>query len=512
MLSGHSRVGEEDDTLPDPGWRAKVAMDLAEIELFGSRALARAGQAVVGALQRLEGEAASVGSMVELDEAVASYRELPRDSPGRPRASGHRPANSVVRHPRLSRGSVTSAEQQPSTGDQLRAALGLGIPLEVVEAAAALAPLGGPFAEVARLRDQYEAMICDAATHLDVLTARGWGLVSMPTPSLSAASDLANAGEGEAADALLAEIWEDDSRTGRVVARVGGLGTADGDMRAMAHQRRRLLLKARAHHHAGAYEASVPMLLSSVEGITADVTDKMFFSTSPRNQADVGDPTRLVAIPAALPALRGPYVAGLHRTQAAGSLSRHGILHGRELAYDTKITSAKCWSLLDAVCEWAMPLARAIAEERVADARARRAGSDRVNGRGQRYDDREFMATRESLRLVSTRQLSEHRRRASFHPSVLTALGPSAFARYGLPEPHGMHSVVSPEGQAWWAWRVTVSGWVLGSALVAQDAQFVEYLYAGAKEPADSPTDAPETWGAPWSTPPDWTSFEGTGD
>jgi len=148
------------------------------------------------------------------------------------------------------------------------------------------------------------------------------------------------------------------------------------------------------------------MLLAHVEGITADVAaNRMFFSTSPRREANVTDATRLVSIPAALPALRMPYVTSLQKTQAAGSVSRHGILHGRELAYDTKAISAKCWSLLDAVCEWAMPLARDIAEQAAAERRAARAGSREVNARGQRLDDREFTETRETLRWVSTCQL-----------------------------------------------------------------------------------------------------------
>lgn len=33
---------------------------------------------------------------------------------------------------------------------------------------------------------------------------------------------------------------------------------------------------------------------------------------------------------------------------------RHGILHGRDLAYDTKIVAAKCWAALFALREWAL--------------------------------------------------------------------------------------------------------------------------------------------------------------
>lgn len=76
MLSRYNRVGEEGDTLPDPDWRAKVAMDLAEMEVYGSEDLARAGQSVYQSLHRLEAEGGTVGSMMEMDEAVARYRKV----------------------------------------------------------------------------------------------------------------------------------------------------------------------------------------------------------------------------------------------------------------------------------------------------------------------------------------------------------------------------------------------------------------------------------------------------
>ncbi len=333
----------------------------------------------------------------------------------------------------------------------------------------------------------------------------------MPTRVLAQATALSDAGKGEEGDLLLADLWDDDTRTGRVVARVGSLGAADNHMREMSQHRRRLLLKARAHHHSGSYEASVPLLLAQVEGITADVAEgRLFFSTSKQRMADVEDSARLVSLPAALPAQRVPFVAGLHETQARGSLSRHGILHGRELAYDTKVISAKCWSLLDAICEWAMPLASAIAVERRAAAQGERAGSGDVNEQGQRLDDREFKETREALRWVSTCQMGHHRKDGRFHARILAKLlGPKDFVRHGLAEEHGLRSQVDLNGQEWWGWRTTVSGWVLALALVALDGNYLEYQYAGAREPAQGPGADPATWGDLWGNSPDWRSLEG---
>lgn len=57
------------------------------------------------------------------------------------------------------------------------------------------------------------------------------------------------------------------------------------------------------------------------------------------------------------------------------------------------------------------------------------------------------------------------------------------FTKRGLPVDHGIGLRVSPDGQCVWLWRSTVSGWVLGIALVARDGSFLEWLYAGAGSP-----------------------------
>lgn len=38
-------------------------------------------------------------------------------------------------------------------------------------------------------------------------------------------------------------------------------------------------------------------------------------------------------------------------TSATGELLRHGILHGRELAYDTHVNSTKAWAALFAIID-----------------------------------------------------------------------------------------------------------------------------------------------------------------
>lgn len=70
------------------------------------------------------------------------------------------------------------------------------------------------------------------------------------------------------------------------------------------------------------------------------------------------DPVQLVGVEACLATLQKVLGEGVNQMQRAGSLSQHGVAHGRELAYDTRVNSAKYWSVLDALVQWARPLAQ----------------------------------------------------------------------------------------------------------------------------------------------------------
>lgn len=396
----------------------------------------------------------------------------------------------------------SNSDAPPSTEEQVRAVLdpeGL-----FASTAQVFEQLGGQYAALA---NKHSTLLAEAARAFDLLSPRGWGVVNFPTPALKDACDLFERGEPDAADVLLADLFDEPWRAQRAVERVRVLGAADHELRALSAHRHRLLLKAAQHHRAGAYEASVPIVLAQIEGITADVAEnRPFFSRRPGRAADVIDPTRLAGIAAGLAAVRLVYTSTVDQTQATGALSRHGVLHGRELAYDTKVTSAKAWSLLDVVVEWAMPLANEIAQDRRRADRARHAGSDDLDERGRRLDIREFPETRHVLYLLLNNQLSHHRAHHRFHGEPSCGRWQSAdYVRRGLPAAHGVQSRTSANGQSWWAWRRTASGWVLGVALVSPAPEkYTEYRYAGRDEPLDGPGDGSAVWGAPGDTPPDW--------
>lgn len=387
--------------------------------------------------------------------------------------------------------------------------------LEAVEQSPTLPPwisaiaadLDVAWAQLAGMSVQYRALLSDIEEALRLLVPRGWAVFNMDSSQVRQAVALVAEGRGEEADELLADQWEKDTyRTKRVCDRVGSMGAFEPDYGAMFVRRAALLRKAKEHHDHGRYDASVLILQAQMEGLTTDVTaNRKFFSRRADVGANVVDTGQLVSIESSLAALQVLYTEGGIETQSTGSLSRHGAAHGRELAYDTRLNSAKTWSVLDALVEWAMPLARQEAERRRADRQAASAGSEDTDEEGRRLDDREFTETKAMLRVLQTSAMGWWRQRGYFRDDLIGGVyATKDFEKRGLSTDHDTRSQVSPDGQQTWFWRKTISGCVLGVGLAAKNRGFLEWLYSGAEPPTAGPLDAPDVWGQVFDTPPDW--------
>ncbi|WP_104125740.1 hypothetical protein [Cryobacterium sp. Y57] len=351
------------------------------------------------------------------------------------------------------------------------------------------------------------ALVGEIEHALTELVPRGWAVFNMQTAIVNQAVNLVISGEGDMADELLADQWDSSThRTKRVCDRVSAMGTSDATLHNLFQQRARLLRQARKQHDREEYAASIQMVHSQIEGIATDVTaNKKFFSSVTSRQADVVNRAQLVSIEASLAALRSPYIAAVEETQADGSISRHAVAHGRELAYDTRVVSAKAWSLLDAIVEWALPLAREEADTRRARRQTEAAGSVDVDESGRRIDDREFSETCETLRFLASCAMGWWSRENRLKDDFLTrTFAEKDFIRPGLPTNHGIEMLVTADGQCAWFWRRTISGWTLGIAIAAQDGSFSEWLYAGPEEPSQSPMVDELNWSRVWDISPDW--------
>lgn len=182
------------------------------------------------------------------------------------------------------------------------------------------------------------------------LPALGWAVYSgCPVDLYDQASKLANDGHDEEANELLVEGWNSPDRLKHQVLRVISLGVGE-DRRAVANRRHELLLLALEDHKMGRFHASIPLLLSQMEGIVQDVAAR-----SPFNQVSLGDTITLAGHPESLPLLLQQFFnRWVSRTSLALTdevPSRHGVLHGRSLRYDTRANSTKTFVALFATIE-----------------------------------------------------------------------------------------------------------------------------------------------------------------
>ncbi len=351
----------------------------------------------------------------------------------------------------------------------------------------------------------HDRLVTHVAAVVRAFASAGWAPTGMmPTDLYARALETLETEQSmQAAEAVLVEGWEDRMDHLRLLAGwISGLGSGEREYEAIFAHRARLVGRALDHHRAGAYEASIPILLAQIEGITADVTGgKMFFSKQPARMAEVVDDATIAGLHEALPTVRAWFSEGVATTVLTEEASRHGILHGRILRYDTQTNSIKCIVLLCAVHEWAKPLAQAEAARRRGEHEAAYEGSPDVDENGRRLDDREFRETQRALQWLYTCQIGQHGNQGRFPPDLNVRLAPS-FRDHGLPAEHGIELRVSQDGQSWWAWRRTPSRQILGIGAVGDPR--VQWLYDAASHP-DGPPAAGPGWGeAPFALHPNW--------
>jgi hypothetical protein len=140
----------------------------------------------------------------------------------------------------------------------------------------------------------------------------------------------------------------------------------------------------------------------------------------------------------------------------------------------------------------------------------RYAGSDETDGEGRRLDRREFKETMRALRWLATCEEgwyhNEDHGGPQYRADLLEALGNDFFSGYGLPPDPGITMEVSNDGQAWCAWRRTVTGWcfAIGAAGPPPD----QWEYDGPEPPHGFPG-RDRRWGERpfWDgVNPNWTS------
>ena len=132
--------------------------------------------------------------------------------------------------------------------------------------------------------------------------------------------------------------------------------------------------------------------------------------------------------------------------------------------------------------------------KRDAEERLRRyAGSNETDTEGRRLDRREFRDTTEALMFLATCQMGWYRNHGGRYREDLLSIVGHDLTRHGLPKDHGITVRVAKDGQSWYAWRRTVTGWCF--AIGAAGPPPVLWEFDGPETPNGFPGKASE-WGS----------------
>lgn len=199
-------------------------------------------------------------------------------------------------------------------------------------------------AQLPMMRKQLEEMETLADRFNTHFATRGWIAYDFLDVNLmKQVVNLADSGELDEAEELLVEFYDQENL--RLLLRL---------LRGIEQFRPReeLARLALEDHLAGRYHASVPVVLSIIDGFVNDFASVGFFA----KDVDLTAWDSVAGHVTGLPSLSKLFSASRDRTSSEQIEIpfRNGILHGRDLGYANKVVAAKTWAALWAIREWAL--------------------------------------------------------------------------------------------------------------------------------------------------------------
>jgi hypothetical protein len=340
--------------------------------------------------------------------------------------------------------------------------------------------------DLAQLREpmtQARALVADMTQAVVLFTPLGWAPLSRAPVDLyrDALMVYQRTGSTDEAEQRLLDGWNQDDRLRLAVLPLQAVGAGHDELYSISMERWRLVEKALHHHRNGAYEASVPIVLAQADGICQDLVgskaDMQFFKFEPKRQ-HFADASTIAGMPDGLEHLRPLFSEVMRKSGATGKLTRHGILHGRELRYDTQLNSTKALVLLAAVIEWAQANAGEKVERLRREREAQYAGSDATDEDGRRLDRRGFNEVKAALFDLGRGETVLFQRHGCYSDDLR---GELAAWLPDLPEGAGLVVDTSTDGRQFWAWGVTSTGFCFGIA--GRDGAEAKWFYAGPAPP-----------------------------
>jgi hypothetical protein len=330
------------------------------------------------------------------------------------------------------------------------------------------------------VQSQYDELTQGPSEIAENLAPLGWiAFGGTPAEEYREAARLASEGDHETAEELLTKTWNSDDRLRWAVTRINSIYSGgDESWRMIGHHRRRQLDEALESHHDERYASAIGIVLPQIDGIVHDLTGKAaksFFASGPKAKHLQDDET-IAGHPDGLEVLGRLFNKDRRSTTVDGELRRHGILHGRELGYDTLRNSTKVFVALLSVIEWAQPLGRVKAEQLAREEEERYAGSQERDEFGRRLDRRGFEDAQSALTKLAQYQYGHFKHQGMYETCLEDLDKPD-----GLPAISGLELETAADRQSYRAWMPTKTDVVFGVA--GAGGKFEGWKYVGEGPP-----------------------------
>lgn len=295
-------------------------------------------------------------------------------------------------------------------------------------------------------------------------------------------------------DTALADLWnmENGAWMRNAAAPMRAWANDHLPLKKLLWERATVIERAVAYHQDGSYDAAIPMLLAQIDGLSFDLSGKSFFSSG--NTEPFVDDETLAGLEGNLPVVRSVFSAPVRASGMHGLVSRHGVMHGRDLAYPSRENSTKTIVLVVALAEYWPPAARRSSVTHRRQHETEVAGATTLDELGRLVDDREIPEVRRAAYDIAA-AYGNAILMAAQHVFDLETEIAAASQRHGL-DPDRFTRDRDRTGW-WWAYRVPARQ-VLGYASRPSTSTERRWPDVWRWDAQDSPSSPP------WQSPQGW--------
>lgn len=312
-------------------------------------------------------------------------------------------------------------------------------------------------------------------------------------------------------DREITDMWNDQQTAllKHVATPLGRFGRGiDMEFQRRCQQRQTLINEAVDCHFDGRFGACITLVLAQIDGLTREIIGTSFFrSRIGETDHDYTDDSTLAGIDGNLPVVRQAFSAPVPVVGRYGLVSRHGVIHGQDLSFATRVNSTKTLVLLGALVEHLAARATARAEKWRRQRDIEKSRLTGVDASGRLLDDRGF----EELYMFRADLEGFAFNAIVFERKAMELMDERRLPRRGFK----LHDVES--NRLMWSYR-SQSGHHLGSAMLIEDIAarpvvLEQWTWDAADAPDESPWSADEGWSSAPNEPttPNWafTGFYG---